>query len=191
MFSKTKIRVSFPTIIFFATLFCINADIITFIPFFCALMHETGHIIVMKKCGIKVYEIKILPFGIDIKKQQSITSYKTDIFVGIAGIAVNMLLIFLSIFLPQNNITQTFVLSNLILIFINVLPIKTLDGGQILEKFIAYKSDIQTAEKIVSIASFICLLLVGSVSIWILLYSSYNFTLFLMCIYLFFGIFIK
>ncbi len=191
MLSKTRVKISIPTIIFFTALFCVNTDAISFIPFFCALLHEVGHILVMKKCGINIYEIKILPFGIDIKKQQSITSYKTDIIIGLAGVTVNLLLIFLSILLPKSNLTQTFILSNLILIFINILPIKTLDGGQILEKVIAYKSDIQTAEKVVSIASFICLLLVGSISIWILLYSSYNFTLFLMCVYLFCGIFIK
>lgn len=191
MLKKTKLKVSLPTIIFFCALFFLGNSVISYIPFLCALLHELGHIVAMNLFGIKIYEIKILPFGIDIKKEICITSYKTDIIIGSAGILTNLLLIICSIFLPQNNITQFFILSNILLILINVLPIKTLDGGQMLEKFLSMKFDIQTAENIVSVLSFICIILLGSVAIWLLLYSGYNFTLFLICVYLFCGIFIK
>lgn len=191
MAEKTKIKIGFPTFVFFSAILLLDFSLLSLIPFFTAILHELGHITVMKICGIKVSQIKILPFGVDIKKQVCVTSYKTDIIIGSAGIITNLLLLLLCLLLPKTEATELFMASNILLITINILPIRTLDGGQILEKLIAYNFDLQSAEKVVSTASFICILLLGSVSIWLLFYSSYNFTLLIMCIYLFCGIFLK
>ncbi|MBE6718050.1 MAG: hypothetical protein E7574_02180 [Ruminococcaceae bacterium] len=191
MDNKLKIKIGLPTFIFFAVLLTSNVKILSFLPFFAALLHEFGHIFAMKLCGEKILAVKILPFGIDIKKAPSLTSYKADIFVCIAGILTNILLILLCSAMPKNIYTEFFIMSNYLLIFVNILPIKTLDGGQLLEKILLLKYDIQAAEKMLGITSFICILLLGSTAIWLLLSSSYNFTLLIMCMYLFCGIFLK
>ena len=190
MLKNTKIKISFPTLIFFAVLI-FNFNPMYLIPFVSAYLHEMGHIIVMKICGQNINQIKILPFGIDIQKNNALSSYKADILISSAGILVNLLLIFLCKVFYQGYFADFFITSNFILIFINILPIKSFDGGQIIETLLALKYDLTIADKIIKLSSFICILLVGSFAVWLLFNTSYNFTLLFMCIYLFCGIFLK
>lgn len=191
MDKSLNIKIGFPTIIFFVVLLTYNFSLISILPFLAALLHEIGHVITMKLCGEKITTITILPFGIDIKKAPSVTSYKSDLFICSAGIITNILLIVIFKKLPQTPNTTLFITSNYLLIFVNILPIKSLDGGQFLEKIISIKYNISTAENVLTITSFIFILLLGSVAVWLLFSSSYNFTLLLMCMYLFCGIFLK
>lgn len=190
MLKNTKIKVGFPTLIFFAVLI-FKFDITYFIPFISAFLHELGHIFVMKMCGQNINQIKILPFGIDIQKNNSLSSYKDDILISSAGILVNLSLIILCKTFYKGHYADFFITSNTILIFINLLPIKSFDGGQIVETLLALKYDLNTADKIIKVSSFICIFLVGSFAVWLLFNTSYNFTLLFMCIYLFCGIFLK
>ncbi|MBE6670607.1 MAG: hypothetical protein E7593_00210 [Ruminococcaceae bacterium] len=191
MDKSLNIKIGFPTIIFFVVLLTYNFSLVSILPFFAALLHEIGHVVAMKLCGEKITTITILPFGIDIKKAPSVTSYKSDLFICSAGIITNILLIVIFKTLPQTPNTTLFITSNYLLIFVNILPIKSLDGGQFLEKIISIKYNISTAENVLTITSFIFILLLGSVAVWLLFSSSYNFTLLLMCMYLFCGIFLK
>ena len=190
MLNKTKIKISFPTLIFFAILI-FNLNPMYLIPFISAYLHEIGHVAVMKTCGQNISQIKILPFGIDIQKNNSLSSYKADILISSAGISVNLLLIVLCKIFYNGYYADLFISSNLILIFINILPIKSFDGGQIIETILALKYDLNTADKIIKISSFICIFFIGSFAVWLLFNTSYNFTLLFMSIYLFCGIFLK
>lgn len=190
MDNRLRIRTRLPTVIFFALLVLNKLTLTSLIPFFAAIVHEFGHILIMSLCGQRVKEITLLPFGVDIKKQPCLTSYKTDIWVSSGGIMANAAAIIFCQGLPKSHNLKFFIWSNVVLIIINVLPIKTLDGGQILEKSIALHSTPDKAESIVSACSLVCIILLGSVAIWLLFYSTYNFTLLLMCMYLFCGIFL-
>ena len=189
--SKPLMKFSFPTFLFFVLLVAFGRNFLLFIPFAAALLHELGHLIVMLICNQSVREITILPFGIDIKKSHSISSYKADIVVSAAGIMVNSIMIALCNILPESAAVELFKQSNAVLLLINILPIKTLDGGQILEKILLLFLAPNTVEKIIGFCSFVCIIIVGSVAIWVLFYSGYNFTLLFMCMYLFAGVFLK
>ncbi len=191
MADKPRIKIALPTFVFFGLLAAAGSGVLHLLPFLAALLHETGHIAVMLACGQGVNRITVLPFGIDIKKAPCLSSYKTDIAVSSAGVVVNILMIGLCVFLPETPAVTYFAQSNLVLIAINILPIKTLDGGQILEKTLLLKLSPDTAEKIVDLCSMVCILLAGAVAVWLLLRSGYNFTLLVMCMYLFSGIFLK
>ncbi len=187
---RTKVSIGLPTFIFFAVLFAADFSLMSIIPFVAALIHETGHLLAIKLCGMKIYKIKILPFGIDIKKQEQLTSYAADIFVSCAGILANISAVLLCNFLPPTDIAGFFVSSNIVLIIINVLPIRTLDGGMALEKILLLKLRPDIVDCIINFLSLCSIFLLGSVAIWLLFYTSYNFSLLLMCMYLFCGIFL-
>ena len=191
MDKKTRLKIGLPTIVFFTALIFTSEGYASLLPFAAAFAHELGHIAVMVICGQKIERITLLPFGIDIKKRPSVTSYTTDIAVNTAGLAVNALLILLCLQFPESRLQNSFIEANAFLFAVNALPIKNLDGGQVLEKTLCLKLDSDTAEAIMDFCSLVCLIAVGSVAIWLLLSSGYNFTLLFMCIYLFFGIFIK
>lgn len=191
MADRIKLKIGLPAIVFFFLIISGGIDSGVLIPFLSALLHEMGHITVMALCGQKIESVKILPFGVDIRKKFCVTSYKTDIAVSSAGIVTNLLLILLALLLPSFKQTENFIASNLLLIGVNILPIKTLDGGQILEKTTALFFGADTAEKVINISSLLFVILLGTLGIWILFYSSFNFTLLILCAYLFCGIFLK
>ncbi len=191
MANKTSVKFALPTLIFFALLAFFGRDFIYFIPFAAAFFHELGHLFVMLVCGQPVKQITVLPFGVDIKKTPYLSSYKADIAISSAGIAVNILMIGVCGILPESNVVEFFKQSNIVLVAINVLPIKSLDGGQILEKILLLTLPPNTVERVMSFCSMVCIILVGSVAIWVLFYSGYNFTLLFMCMYLFAGLFLK
>lgn len=191
MASKMSVKFVIPTLVFFAVLLLVGIDVTYYLPFAAALLHEVGHLCVMLICGQKVKQIIILPFGIDIKKVPCISSYKTDIAVSAAGIAVNALMIYLCMLFPKSLAVDFFMQSNIVLFAINVLPIKSLDGGQILEKILLLFMSPYTVERAMAICSMVCIILVGSVAIWVFFGSGYNFTLLFMCMYLFTGLFLK
>ncbi len=191
MGNKPLVKFAFPTIVFFVLLGALGRSYIYFLPFVAALLHEMGHLLVMFVCRQPLKQITVLPFGVDIKKAPYISSYKADIAVSSAGIIVNIIMIVLCKTFPESLAVEYFKQSNIVLFGINVLPIKTLDGGQILEKLLLLFLPPDTVEKVMSICSFICIFLVGSLAVWVLFYSGYNFTLLFMCMYLFVGLFLK
>ena len=191
MDNKGILRIGLPTVIFFAAVVFINKSFTPLIPFAAAFLHELGHIAVMSLCGQKIKKITVLPFGVDIKKSHSVTSYKADIAVSSAGLAVNLAVFILCFFLPKSAWAEQLRSANLFLMAVNILPIKNLDGGQVIEKLLCLRLDPDTADRIINICSFFCLVVVGSVAVWLLMSSGYNFTLLFMCIYLFCEIFIK
>ena len=191
MFGRTKVRIGLPTLMFFAFLILFDRSLRGFMPFVAAILHELGHIAAMALCGQRVESITVLPFGIDIKKKGCLSSYKEDVFVASAGIATNLLLILICSFLPKNDTLTYFKYANLLLITINVLPVKTLDGGQIMRSWLLLWLEPDKAEGVLNVFSFIFILLLSSVAVWLLFSTSYNFSLLLMCMYLFFGIFLK
>lgn len=185
-----RVRIGLPTFIFFAVLFIADLSAMSIMPFLAALLHEAGHLIAMWLCGQSVKEIRIYPFGIDIKKREMLSSYAADVFVSSAGIIANLLTVAACNFLPPSDIKAFFVSANLVLVMINVLPIRTLDGGMVLEKLLLMKLSPDTASGVMNFLSLFFIVLLGSVAIWLLFYTSYNFSLLLMCMYLFCGIFL-
>lgn len=191
MAPEKRICISPSTFVFFTIIIIKSKSLLPLIPFVSTLLHELGHITVMYIFSQKIQSVTILPFGVDIKKKPCISSYRADILVSLAGISVNILMLLLCTLLPKTSETELFFASNLILIFINVLPIKTLDGGVTLEKTVALHFGSDLSERVVSVTSAIFVFFLGAFSVWVLFNTGYNFTLFLMCAYLFGGIFLK
>lgn len=80
---------------------------------------------------------------------------------------------------------------NLILGFFNILPIESLDGGQILYIFLSNKMQNDKAIVFLEVISFIILLPLAVIGFYMLLKSKYNFSLLLISCYLISVIIIK
>jgi len=152
--AKKKIRIALPTLIFFTGLFISDISLFSLIPFFASLFHELGHIAAMSVCGEKISNITILPFGIDIKRTSNFLSYKNDIFINSAGIITNLILCLLAIRFPKTKESLFFIQSNILLICINILPIRILDGGQITEKTLLLFLSPDKTDRIMNFLSF-------------------------------------
>lgn len=186
-----KVKFSLPTLVFFVTLIAFNPDGTYTLPFFAAILHELGHIAVMCFLKIPIRCVTVLPFGVDINAGKKLTSYPADIALSGAGVAVNLLCVILGGALPSFAGKDIFISANLLLILVNILPIKGLDGGQLLEKSLLLFLEPNRVDFIINAVSFAAVVALGAVAIWLLFFTGGNFTLLLMCGYLFVTLFLK
>ena len=158
-----------------------------------AVIHELSHIVAMLLFKIPIREINVSAFDFEIKK--NIEDTNKTFFVLIAGPICN-LLIFLLFFLFRSTIffNDTFKIFFFIILFLfllNILPIYSLDGGQILYYFLTKKLDIVKSNKILDVLSFTFSLVLIALGVYILIKSRYNYSLLFLGLYLMFTIILK
>ena len=99
-----------------------------------ALLHECGHIVMLKLLGGRVRRIVLHPFGGEIDAGGRMLSYGQETLLSFAGVAVNLAsapLCRLSVpFLHELGVCSAG------LAFFNLLPARGLDGGDILENLL-------------------------------------------------------
>ncbi len=124
----TKIKVSFAGVISLLMLYFLNGKSDFFLMMICVLGHEAGHLMVMLFMKVKPVEITIGFLNLNIKYNKIKTSYKKDLVISLGGIGVNALFCTIGYFVGN----LEFFFTNLILLVLNILPVKTLDGFNIL-----------------------------------------------------------
>ena len=176
------------------TLICIAAICIILNIFeglvWCALaviIHESGHLLAMLKCGHAPERIKISAFEIKIfdSKRQS-RSEKQNFFIIFSGPAVNFICFipFYLLYLLGNEFVLPFAISNLSVGMFNLLPVLSLDGGQLIFIILRQRVGADKAEKIVDIITFITIIPLAALGFIVLFESKYNFSLLFVCVYL-------
>ena len=176
------------------TLICIAAICIILNIFeglvWCALaviIHESGHLLAMLKCGHAPERIKISAFEIKIfdSKRQS-RSEKQNFFIIFSGPAVNFICFipFYLLYLLGNEFVLPFAISNLSVGLFNLLPVLSLDGGQLIFIILRQRVGADKAEKIVDIITFITIIPLAALGFIVLFESKYNFSLLFVCVYL-------
>lgn len=153
-----------------------------------ALLHECGHLFVMKHYGIIPTEIRMSLFDIAIiAPQKQYLGIKQGIVIDLAGVTVNLLcgavLALIYAFCP-NRLILTAAGSHFMLFLFNILPVESLDGGHALTLLLSLKNDGERAEKIVAVISFLILIPLSAAGFLLMLKSKYNFTLLLSGLYL-------
>ncbi len=147
MQKKTKKFIIHPSAIIFLIILSLSgAGYEGIITLFCALIHELGHYFAARICRAEPTRIVIYPFGADMALPTGLRSYGSDIFIALSGPCLNLILLFLGITL---SLGEFFCACNLALAFINLMPIKGLDGGTVLENLLLTFLTPKTAERVV------------------------------------------
>ena len=185
--AKIKIEISF-TLICIAGICVILGITSGFV--WCAaavLIHELGHLLMMIKLGFLPEKIKISAFEIKIfdSKRQS-RSEKQNFFIIFSGPAVNFICFipFYLLYLLGNEYVLPFAISNLSVGLFNLLPVLSLDGGQLVFIILRQRIGADKAEKIVDIITFITIFPLAALGFIVLFESKYNFSLLFVCVYL-------
>ncbi len=185
MVKKTKKFIIHPsTLIFLIILSISGAGYEGIITLLCALVHELGHYFAARICRAAPTRIVIYPFGADMALPTGLRSYKSDIFIALSGPTLNLILLFLGITL---SLGEFFCACNLALAFINLMPIKGLDGGTVLENLLLTFLTPKTAERVVFGVTFSVLFLLYLFSVYFMFSGVGDPSLFVIVCALFVG----
>lgn len=152
-----------------------------------AALHEAGHISVMLFCGIGLRDITVTPYGLEINKERDFKGFFEEIAVSLAGCAVN--LITFLVFFRSGGFLLLLANASITLCILNLLPILCLDGGTALCAALSLFCLPDTAERVCRRVSFVTLVAVWIPAAYIFMISGCNYSLFIMCLWLFGKIF--
>ena len=187
-FLGCKITVSFPFLTIITLLLLIDDSGFVIYGLLAAIIHECGHMLAMliKKCEPR--EITLRAFDINIIDKSRIKrSYNDDLFILIAGPLFNIIFSFVLFFVYRFyvfNFLIKLIFFNLFIGIFNILPIESLDGGQIFFNLLCRKLSIKISEKFIILTSFMILMPIAVFGFYILIKSKYNFSLLLLSCYL-------
>ena len=175
---------------------CIILDI--FVSFvmccFAVLIHELGHLIMMLIFDCKPRKISISLFEIAIndesRQEKSNLQNFLIIFFGPFANFICFILIFL-LYLCSGTDLLDFAYVNLSLCLLNLLPVMSFDGGQMLYLLLSLRFSCQTAEKAVNVITFFVLFPTAVLGFIILFNSNYNFSLLFVCGYIILSLIFK
>lgn len=183
-----KIEISFLFICLISSFVIIESSNLLVWGLSSALLHELGHILVMILVGHKPSKITFNVFDIDIKdNSRNNRDYKEDIFILLGGPTANFLIVAVLWVLYVNCKNEDILIlitENLFLGIFNIMPIESLDGGQILYIYLSNKLQQDKALMVLELISFLVLLPLAAIGFYILLVSKYNYSLLLLSCYL-------
>lgn len=183
-----KVEISFLFICLISSFIIIESSNVLVWGLSSALLHELGHILVMILVGHKPSKITFNVFDIDIKdNSRNNRDYKEDIFILLGGPTANFLIVAVLWVLYVNCKNEDILIlitENLFLGIFNIMPIESLDGGQILYIYLSNKLQQDKAIMVLELISFLVLLPLAALGFYILLVSKYNYSLLLLSCYL-------
>lgn len=134
---KLKIDISFFGILSLVILFLLNGKYAFGNMMFCAFVHELGHFCALAICKVKPEVISLGFLNFNIKYNKLKTTYKADIFISSAGIIFNLFLSVIAFSIGNKDVAFT----SIVLAIINLLPLRGLDGGNILHGLLSLSGD--------------------------------------------------
>jgi stage IV sporulation protein FB len=109
------------------------------------IIHELAHIFTAQSLGIKVQEVRLLPFGARITLDLARATPETEILTALAGPMANFsVAIFMFLVLNQGvgiGVLNQFTSRQLQLGFFNLIPALPLDGGRIFELWLRERTN--------------------------------------------------
>jgi len=148
---------------------------------FSAMIHESGHFLCMILLGEVPEKLEITPFGMRIERNKvNRMSYNQEILIALSGPCVNF--IFAVILLAFR--FKEFAYINIIIGSFNMLFCRPLDGSRVLYFLLLSKFSEEKSKRILNAVSFLTVIPVCVMGIFVLMKSGYNFSLLLISIYL-------
>ena len=150
------------TVSFFATMLILSLAISgaynAIIPLIAATLHEAAHVIAAKARGVRLKKFDVGIFGARLTMSEGIYSYADEIVICAAGPLVNLFSAGICICICnvggiESELFSLFILSSIALGVINLLPVRSFDGGRILLSALSYIITSSSAEKFLSFIS--------------------------------------
>ena len=157
------------------------------------ILHELGHIIAARLCKVKFKALNIGIYGAGLNAERTDFSYKNEIIIALGGALSNLITVLASLPLylsTQSTTLLSFIASSILLGIMNLLPIKTFDGGRILHSLLCLFFTPFTSDKILSISSFFIIFILWTISVYLMLIYGMGLSSFVFSLSLFSRFFI-
>lgn len=182
-----RIHIHFLSVFSFFAL-CVSNDLVfSLLVLLCALLHEAAHASAILLCGGKITDFYFHPFGAEIKYSSSL-SYKKDFIIALCGPLANLASFTVCLpFLFKNTDMYFlfFAFCNLFLALLNLLPLRTFDGGRMLGILYMSVLPYEKALKLSKISELISLIALSAFCIFTIIFCGYNLSLIFICAYIF------
>lgn len=166
-----------PLTILLIVFFVLNGNIVPFLICYSSmLIHELAHLCAALLIGLAPKRLSLHPYGVSLTlKNKIIYSYVDEIILYLSGPFVNITLaLFCMIIFGRGKYTDYFYVCNLLLFFMNILPVKPLDGGILLNKTLLRFLSIKSAGRICKILSVFFFAVFLTIGIIVIKKSSFN-----------------
>ena len=182
---KTKISISLFSCLWLVAL--ILLDVPYFLPLlFAALLHECGHLLCAAALKIPIRSVKLSILGARISVDLSRLSYGRELLLALcgplAGIIGALICFPLSHRLyAQHELSEALYYFSAISLFLsafNLIPVESLDGGRMLRCTVSALFSPEAADSVMRISTFISLVLLWSLSVYMMLKALSGLTLF-------------
>jgi len=142
------------------------------ISYLSMLLHECFHMIAAVFIGLKISSVSLHPFGVNLRlKNTLVYSIADEMILYLSGPLCNLLLsLAVSLFFAENRFSNYAFAVNIMLFFVNMLPVYPLDGGCILKRVLIYFLGENVAVKVITAGSSAvaaCLLAAGIYAVFV------------------------
>lgn len=176
-----------PWILLIFVLFTLSGHFdLCFIAYLIAMLHEAGHLIAAKVLGYNVAGVKIEPFGVCMNLSGEITDCRHELVISLAGPVANVIMITAGTLLTYINVNvpEVFFISNLYMLFINLLPVMPLDGGRIVNAVLKTEFGERKAKKIVFFLSVPVVCVIAVLGVILIFKSKINYSLLIISLFM-------
>lgn len=189
----TNVKISFLFVAFVTAMIFIDKTGLVLPLILAVSVHESAHLLMMKKYGVSPKEVTLIPGAIQIVNYHTITRRNENVIL-LAGPLSNLLLflLFLGAYsLTKNTATMRFCAVQLVIFAFNLIVAKGLDGGTLFLNICAEKFGENLARILLNIFSFLSAFFIAMIGIYYLLNGTANISIFILAIYILVFTFIK
>ena len=188
-----KIEITFLFVALLSFVISLKAPSNVIMTILSSMLHEIGHLVMMLILKNNPAKVRFELTGINIIRNQEIgISTKNEIWISLGGPFVNFIIVIICcaiLCVYDNDLILTFACINLILMIFNLLPIKKLDGGNVLYRLLSRNYDLNFSYLVLKVTSIIFISLIFMWGVYIFIVSKYNISLIIIAIFLVISLF--
>ncbi len=178
---KLKLRISIFGVLMLLILLFGDSTGYALIAVMAAAVHEAGHVVAALALRMRLDSFSLGLLGARLGLSLPLYSYRKELLLSLSGPLTNIVTGGAALYIFSRCAAQSalfFGVASLFLAALNLLPVQSFDGGRIFMCIAAPMIGVFTAERILRVLSFLCVLLLWGTSVYLMLRLGSSLALF-------------